>query len=75
MRKNENDFLRKAKKNKNDEFYTRLGDIERELQYYEKHFKNKIVFCNCDDPVTSNFFKYFSLNFKKLGLKKLISAC
>ena len=44
MRKNENDFLRKAKKNKNDEFYTRLGDIERELQYYEKHFKNKIVF-------------------------------
>ncbi|WP_369716042.1 adenine-specific methyltransferase EcoRI family protein [Leptotrichia sp. HSP-536] len=56
MRKNENDFLRKAKKNKNDEFYTRLGDIERELQYYEKHFKNKIVFCNCDDPVTSNFF-------------------
>ena len=75
MRKNENDFLRKAKKNKNDEFYTRLGDIERELQYYEKHFKNKIVFCNCDDPVTSNFFKYFALNFKKLGLKKLISAC
>ena len=68
MRKNENDFLRKAKKNKNDEFYTRLGDIERELQYYEKHFKNKIVFCNCDDPVTSNFFKYFALNFKKLGL-------
>ena len=58
MRKNENGFLRKAKKNKNDEFYTRLGDIERELQYYEKHFKNKIVFCNCDDPVTSNFFKY-----------------
>ena len=75
MRKNENDFLRKAKKNKNDEFYTRLGDIERELQYYEKHFKNKIVFCNCDNPVTSNFFKYFALNFKKLGLKKLISAC
>lgn len=75
MRKNENDFLRKAKKNKNDEFYTRLEDIEKELQYYKEHFKDKTVFCNCDNPITSNFFRYFALNFKKLGLKKLISAC
>lgn len=75
MRRNENDFLRKAKKNKNDEFYTQLEDIEKELQHYKEHFKNKVVFCNCDNPITSNFFKYFALNFKKLGLKKLISAC
>lgn len=75
MRKNENDFLRKAKKNKNDEFYTQLVDIERELQHYKEHFKNKVVFCNCDDPITSNFFRYFAINFKDLELKKLISAC
>ena len=75
MRKNENDFLRKAKKNKNDEFYTQLIDIERELQHYKEHFKNKVVFCNCDDPITSNFFKYFIMNFKELKIKKLISAC
>lgn len=67
--------LQKAKDSKNDEFYTQLSDIERELQYYKKHFKNKIVYCNCDDPKTSNFFKYFAKNFKDLGLKKLISAC
>ena len=75
MRINDNYFLRKAKKNKNDEFYTQLEDIEKELQHYKEHFKNKVVFCNCDNPITSNFFKYFALNFKKLGLKKLISAC
>ena len=73
MRKNENDFLRKAKKNKNDEFYTQLIDIERELQHYKEHFKNKVVFCNCDDPFESNFFKYFAMNFNSLGLKKLIA--
>ena len=55
MRKNENDFLRKAKKGKNDEFYTQLKDIEKELIHYKVHFKNKIVYCNCDDPITSNF--------------------
>ncbi|WP_049524322.1 adenine-specific methyltransferase EcoRI family protein [Streptococcus pseudopneumoniae] len=75
MRKNENDFLRKAKKNKNDEFYTQLQDIDRELQHYKVHFKNKIIFCNCDDPRTSNFYRYFAQNFNELGLKKLIASC
>ena len=70
-----NKLLQKAKKSKSDEFYTLLSDIERELQYYKEHFKNKTVYCNCDDPLTSNFFKYFVLNFKRLGLKKLIASC
>lgn len=60
---------------KNDEFYTILADIERELRHYKKHFKNKVVFCNCDDPRISNFFHYFSYNFEQLGLKKLITTC
>jgi len=68
-------LLTKAKLNKNDEFYTQLIDIEIELKNYESHFAGKVVYCNCDDPRISNFFKYFSLNFKKLGLKKLIAAC
>ena len=67
--------LKKAKKAKNDEFYTVLSDIERELRHYKRHFKNKVVFCNCDDPRVSNFFHYFSYNFEKLGLKKLITTC
>ena len=67
--------LKEAKKNRNDEFYTQLKDIENELQYYETHFKNKTIFCNCDDPMISNFFKYFFINFERLGIKKLISAC
>lgn len=70
-----NKLLQKAKKSKSDEFYTQLSDIESELQYYKKHFKDKVVYCNCDDVRISNFFKYFSTNFKELGLKKLISAC
>ena len=70
-----NKLLQKAKKSKCDEFYTQLSDIERELQHYKNHFKDKVVFCNCDDPRISNFFKYFSTNFKELGLKKLIAAC
>ena len=74
-RKATNKLLQKAKKSKSDEFYTQLCDIESELQHYRTHFKDKIVFCNCDDPRISNFFKYFSLNFKELGLKKLITAC
>ena len=74
-RKVQHSLLRKAKKNKNDEFYTQLSDIESELQYYKSHFKNKVVFCNCDDPRISNFFKYFASNFKELGIKKLITAC
>ena len=68
-------LLTDAKKNKRDEFYTQLKDIDSELQYYSKHFYNKVVYCNCDDPRISNFFKYFSANFSRLGLKKLISAC
>lgn len=66
------DTLAKAQKNKNDEFYTQLKDIEDELKHYKTHFKNKTVFCNCDDPYESNFFKYFAMNFNFLGLKKLI---
>ena len=64
-----------AKKNKADEFYTQLKDIELELKYYKDYFKNKVVFCNCDDPYESNFFKYFAINFNHLGLKKLIATC
>ena len=70
--KNEN--LHKAKAAKNDEFYTRLEDIEKELKHYTEHFKGKVVYCNCDDANRSNFFKYFSTNFQKLGLKKLITS-
>lgn len=69
-----NEKLNQAKINKKDEFYTRLEDINRELRQYRTHFKNKIVYCNCDDPRLSNFFHYFSYNFEKLGLKKLITT-
>ncbi|MEN3943007.1 adenine-specific methyltransferase EcoRI family protein [Prosthecobacter sp. SYSU 5D2] len=68
-------LLTEAKANKKDEFYTQLIDIQRELQHYENHFQGKVVYCNCDDPQISNFFKYFSVNFERLGLKKLIAAC
>lgn len=67
--------LTKANKAKKDEFYTQLTDIEVELKHYKKHFKGKTVFCNCDDPYESNFFKYFAMNFNYLGLKKLIATC
>jgi len=70
-----NQTLHIAKSAKKDEFYTQLSDIESELKHYEKHFKNKVVFCNCDDPRNSNFFNYFAYNFEKLGLKKLITTC
>ena len=73
--KNSNKDLTDAKNNKKDEFYTQLSDIERELKHFKHHFKDKIVYCNCDDPRVSNFFHYFSFNFEKLGLKKLISTC
>jgi hypothetical protein len=66
--------LRKARKAKNDEFYTQLSDIENELSHYKEHFKNKVVFCNCDDPEESMFWLYFSRNFEYLGLKKLIAT-
>jgi hypothetical protein len=74
-KKDLNKNLHKAKSNKKDEFYTQLSDIERELKHYKKHFKDKVVYCNCDDPRISNFFHYFSYNFEKLGLKKLITTC
>ena len=67
--------LKQAKNAKQDEFYTQLTDIEKELKYYKPHFNGKVVFCNCDDPYESNFFKYFALNFNSLGLKKLIATC
>ena len=69
-----NTNLKTAKKNKNDEFYTLMEDIEKEMRYYKDFFKGKVVYCNCDDARESNFFKYFSLNFEFLGLKKLIST-
>ena len=69
-----NKTLRSANKTKDDEFYTQLSDIEKELKYYRSFFKDKVIFCNCDDPLDSNFFKYFELNFYILGLKKLIAT-
>ena len=67
--------LAKAKDAKKDEFYTQLPDIEKELMHYKSYFRDKVVFCNCDDPYESNFFKYFALNFNALGLKKLMATC
>jgi len=72
---NENSGLNTAKRNKKDEFYTQISDIERELRHYRKHFKGKVVYCNCDDPYISAFFEYFAKNFEFLGLKKLITTC
>jgi hypothetical protein len=69
-----NNTLRSAKSVKNDEFYTQLVDIENELKHYKNQFRGKTVFCNCDDPFESNFFKYFASNFNYLGLKKLIAT-
>ena len=70
-----NSNLGAAKRAKNDEFYTQLTDIEKELRHYRKHFKGATVLCNCDDPFESNFFNFFALNFDRLGLKKLIATC
>ena len=70
-----NSNLHAAKRGKNDEFYTQLSDIENELRHYKQHFKDKVVYCNCDDPRISNFFHYFSYNFEHLGLKRLIATC
>ena len=72
---NNNKALSAAGQAKKDEFYTQLVDIENELRHYKEHFKGKVVFCNCDDPYESNFFKYFAINFDHLGLKKLICTC
>ena len=70
-----NTDLNKAKESKKDEFYTQLEDVEKEMRHYKEHFRGKVVFCNCDDPYESNFFKYFVMNFNFLGLKKLIATC
>lgn len=72
MAKNSN--LHAAKSAKNDEFYTQLTDIEKEMVHYKDHFRGKTIYCNCDDPAWSNFWRYFHLNFEFLGLKKLIST-
>ena len=69
-----NSNLHRAKKAKNDEFFTMLSDIENELVHYREHFKDKVIYCNCDDPMRSNFVKYFQINFDKLNLKKLIAT-
>lgn len=74
-KKTMNGNLHKAKKQKNDEFYTQMKNIEDELKHYQDYFKNKTVYCNCDDPSLSNFVRYFAKNFHKLGLKKLIASC
>lgn len=67
--------LHKARNSKEDEFYTQLPDIDNELKHYRRHFKGKVVYCNCDDPRISNFFHHFSHNFERLGLKRLITTC
>ena len=70
-----NTNLNSARNVKNDEFYTQMGDIENELRHYKDHFRDKVVYCNCDHPRKSNFVKYFRVNFQSLGLKKLIASC
>ncbi len=74
MAKSSNSNFHRAAKVKNDEFYTQLIDIEKELKHYKDQFRNKVVYCNCDDPFESNFFKYFAANFKALELKRLIAT-
>lgn len=73
-KKSWNKHLQNANKAKNDEFYTQLSDIEKELKHYKEHLQGKVVFCNCDDPEESHFWRYFSENFEFLGLKKLVST-
>lgn len=70
----DNKNLTAAKRIKNDEFYTRLEDIEKELTNYKEYFKDKIIYCNCDDVEYSNFYKYFKDNFYELGIKKIIAT-
>ena len=73
--KTSNKHVRLASIQKRGEFYTQIEDIENELKHYKRHFQNKVVYCNCDDPRVSNFFHYFSYNFERLKLKKLITSC
>lgn len=74
MAKSLNKNLHRASAAKKDEFYTQLIDIEKELKHYKNQFRGKVVYCNCDDPFESNFFKYFAAKFNELGLKKLITT-
>ena len=74
-KKGKNSNLHNAKDSKDDEFYTKIEDIQKEIKHYRSQFKDKVVYCNCDDPRVSNFFHYFSYNFETLGLKKLIATC
>ena len=69
-----NENLNSAKKNKHDEFYTQLIDIEKEMRNYPSQFLNKTIYCNCDDYRKSNFVKYFHDNFSVLKIKKLIAT-
>lgn len=69
-----NNKLHRARKAKNDEFYTRLEDVEAELYHYREHFRDKTVYLNCDDPRWSAFWRYFALSFQHLGLKRLIAT-
>lgn len=70
-----NNHLHTARRERADEFYTQLSDIEKECYHYWEHFKGKTILCNCDDPIESKFSRYFRLNFEYLGLKKLICTC
>ena len=74
MSKSKNSNMTAAKLAKNDQFYTQLTDIEKELEHYKDQFKGKVVLCNCDDPKESKFVDYFMRNFKRLGLKKLMAT-
>src|SRR3989344_1599936 len=73
-KKSSNKNLHKASQAKKDEFYTQLVDIEKELKHYKDQFRGKVVYCNCDDPFESNFFKYFASKFNELKLKKPITT-
>lgn len=76
MKRNaDHSLLDHAKRGKNDEFYTQMVDIERELVHYKESLRGKTIFCNCDDPTSSNFFRYFTREFHSIGLRRVIAAC
>ncbi len=70
-----NSQMHKARTGKNDEFYTRIDDINDEMRHYKNHFKNKVIYCNCDDPTESKFYQHFSKKFHDYGLKLLMTTC
>lgn len=71
----QNAYLNKAKSRKDDECYTRMSDIEMEMRHYRRHFKNKVIYCNCDDPRESKFYQHFKQKFDVYGLKEVITTC